>query len=83
MQRYVTPVPIRDSYFGKYYDLSNAFEGKVESVVVATDNYGLNPVRIMLPHQLYLETAEKLIDAYGSKGGIWVLPIRDKWLRVV
>lgn len=83
MQRYVTPVPIRDSHFGKYYDLSSAFEGKVDSIVVATNNYGLQPVRVLLPHQLYLETAENLIKTHDSRDGVWVLPVRDKWLRVV
>lgn len=82
-ERFVTPVPIRDSTFGKYYDLQHAFEGQYESIIVATNSYGLRPCGILLPHQLYLDTADKLIEAKESLEGVWVIPVRDKWMRVV
>ena len=56
-------VCIRSSTFGDWYDLSEAI-GPARSIVVFRRVWQREPIRLLLPHQLYT----KNIDQYSNGG---------------
>lgn len=60
-------------------------DGKMPSqIIVATSNpSGYVPRRLLLPHQLYTDTARNLLEQSGSRE-VWVYPVFDwrEWTQV-
>jgi hypothetical protein len=70
--------------FGRAVDLAPEVRG-AEAMVVALNDYGRLPRRLLLTHQLYVRTAREILDeAHHVDPYIEVLPIyrRDSWIRL-
>lgn len=86
--RGVINVPVGKSGFGEYIDLSDQIPADADCIIVLVNSGGgLNaghpkPVGfVMLPHQLYLEDLEELIETQTreNRSPIWItaIPIRS------
>jgi hypothetical protein len=79
-------VPILESeHFGRFLAVPFPPECNV-MIVCVNEGYGMKPVRVLLPHQLYVESIRKLIEDYPSARWITCIPANsqhyvDVWSR--
>jgi hypothetical protein len=59
----------RDSCFGEYADIKTEHSAMI---VMANDGYGLKPLSVLLPHQLYLKDIKEMLKIHNQ---IWVVPV--------
>lgn len=72
----------RATQFGDQFDVEplRREDGEMPELIVIGVNkgYGFVPVKIALPHQLYVSTVQNILDVYGWAGNdVWILPVYD------
>jgi hypothetical protein len=82
-----TITEVTPSHFGPYYNTEQlrSVDGKYPSAIIVAIHKGggLEPVQLMLPHQLYMQKAEEIMKAHGARE-LWVYPVFDStaWTQV-
>lgn len=75
-------LPIRTSHFGPAYDFTGLIDAGSTALLVATLGYQAQPQRVMLPHQLYIATAHRLLREHPASSKLLVCGIRPAWVEL-
>ncbi len=72
------------SYFGDRYAVEDVLSPGASAIVVGTLSPGaaIELRRILLPHQLYVTTVEKLKAEAGERSEVYVAQLVTPWVRV-
>lgn len=78
------PIRLHPTVFGQMYEIP--LPQTASAIIVATQENGLVPRRLLLPHQLYRKDVIALLEEYGhhnlGKDAVYVQPVLHNWIRV-